>query len=149
MFHLHKKIRKMFTSFRLKYNPLTQHLTVTGRQIQVWIEVYKIITSLNRWHVLFNYYGTLRENVLILLLLYFNPFAPNAPILYPLKTLENHRVFWCFLGVEKGCIVNKWVKHQTIILQSLKMVAYQCVILQQHPQTITPAEVNKKMHIFH
>ena len=41
---------------------------------------------------------------------YFNPFAPNVPFLYPLKTSENLTVFWYFQGVEKGCIGNKWVK---------------------------------------
>ena len=40
----------------------------------------------------------------------FNPFVPNAPFLYPLKTSENLTVFWCFQGVEKGCIGNEWVK---------------------------------------
>ena len=39
-----------------------------------------------------------------------NPFVLNAPLFYPLKTSENHKVFWCFQGVEKGSIVNKWVK---------------------------------------
>ena len=39
-----------------------------------------------------------------------NPFVPNAPFLYSLKTLENRKVFWCFQEVEKGCIGNKWVK---------------------------------------
>ena len=39
----------------------------------------------------------------------FNPFVPNAPFLYPLKTLENRKVFWCFQGVEKGCMKNEWV----------------------------------------
>ena len=24
-----------------------------------------------------------------------NPFVPNAPFLYPLKTPENRKVFWC------------------------------------------------------
>ena len=38
-----------------------------------------------------------------------NPFAPNVPFLYPLKTSEYRKVFWCFQGVEKGCIGNKWV----------------------------------------
>ena len=38
-----------------------------------------------------------------------NPFVPNAPFLYLLKTLENRKVFWCFRGVEKGCIGNEWV----------------------------------------
>ena len=33
----------------------------------------------------------------------FNPFVPNAPFLYPLKTSEN----LCFQGVEKGCVGNK------------------------------------------
>ena len=39
-----------------------------------------------------------------------NPFVPNAPFLYPLKTSENLTVFWCFQEVEKGCIGNEWVK---------------------------------------
>ena len=30
--------------------------------------------------------------------IYFNPFVPNAPFLYPLKTSENRKVFWCFQG---------------------------------------------------
>ena len=34
----------------------------------------------------------------------FNPFIPNAPFLYPLKTSEN------FMERVKGCIGNKWVK---------------------------------------
>ena len=42
--------------------------------------------------------------------LHTNPFVPNAPFLYPLKTSENLKVFWCFQGVEKRCIGNKWVK---------------------------------------
>ena len=41
--------------------------------------------------------------------LLFNPFVPNAPFLYPLKTSENCKVFWCFQGVKKRSIGNKWV----------------------------------------
>ena len=37
-------------------------------------------------------------------------FVPNAPFLYLLKTSEKLTVFWCFQGVEKGCIGNEWVK---------------------------------------
>ena len=37
----------------------------------------------------------------------FNPFIPNALFHYPLKTSENLTLFWCFQGVEKGCIVNQ------------------------------------------
>ena len=40
---------------------------------------------------------------------YINPFFPNAPFLYLQKTSENFTVFWCFQGVEKGCIENEWV----------------------------------------
>ena len=40
---------------------------------------------------------------------FFNPFVPNAPILYPLKISENRKAFWCFQGVQKGCIGSKWI----------------------------------------
>ena len=36
-------------------------------------------------------------------------FVANAPFLYPLKTSENCKVFWCFHEVEKGDIGNKRV----------------------------------------
>ena len=39
----------------------------------------------------------------------FNAFVPNAPFLYSLKTSESRKISWCFQGVEKGCIRNKWV----------------------------------------
>ena len=38
-----------------------------------------------------------------------NPFVPNAPFLYLLKTSENRKFFWYFQGLEKGCIGNEWV----------------------------------------
>ena len=38
-----------------------------------------------------------------------NPFISNTPFFYPLKTSESLAVFWCFQGVEKGCIGNEWV----------------------------------------
>ena len=40
----------------------------------------------------------------IILFSAFNPVAPNAPFLYPLKTSENCKVFWYYQAVEKGCI---------------------------------------------
>ena len=43
-----------------------------------------------------------------------NPFVPSAPFLYPLKTSEKRKVFWCFQGVEKGYIGKKWVKWANI-----------------------------------
>ena len=36
-----------------------------------------------------------------------NPFVPNAPFLYPLKTSENLTAFCCFQCVEEGCIKNE------------------------------------------
>ena len=42
----------------------------------------------------------------------FNPFVPNAPFLCPLKKSENLKVFWCFEGIEKGCIGDKWIKNE-------------------------------------
>ena len=53
------------------------------------------------------YYKVLNQNHL--LNLGFNPFAPNAPFPYPLTPSETLTIFWCFQGVEKGCIGNEWV----------------------------------------
>ena len=39
-----------------------------------------------------------------------NLLVPSAPFLYPLKTSGNRKVFWCFQGLEKGCIENIWAK---------------------------------------
>ena len=49
----------------------------------------------------------------------FNPFFPNAPFLYAQKTSKNHKAFWCFQEVEKGCIGNNCVKELKL---SLKIV---------------------------
>ena len=40
-----------------------------------------------------------------------NPFVPNAPFLYPLKTSEN--LSENLQGEEKGCVGNKWVNSLT------------------------------------
>ena len=39
----------------------------------------------------------------------FNPFVPNAPFLYPMKTSENGKVFRCLQGLEKGQTGKKWI----------------------------------------
>ena len=44
----------------------------------------------------------------------FNPLAPNLPFLYPLKISEILTVFWCFQGVEKGCIGKELVNTQLL-----------------------------------
>ena len=38
------------------------------------------------------------------------------PFSSPLKTSENRKVFWCFQGVEKGSIGNKWVKVEAVAI---------------------------------
>ena len=55
---------------------------------------------------------------------FFNPFVANAPFLYHLKASENSTVFWCFQGVEKGCIGNEWVNMKVVI----EIVIFQTLI---------------------
>ena len=43
-------------------------------------------------------------------LFHINPFVPNIPFLYPLKTSENRKAFWYFQWLEKRCLWNKWIK---------------------------------------
>ena len=38
-----------------------------------------------------------------------NPFFPNAPFLYHLKTSANLTIFWCFQAAKKGCNGNELV----------------------------------------
>ena len=45
---------------------------------------------------------------------YFNSFVPNALFLFPLKTPENRKVFWCFQGIEKGRVGNELVNMQPV-----------------------------------
>ena len=44
----------------------------------------------------------------------FNPFVPNPPFLYSLKTSENLTVYGYFQGVEKGSFGSKWVKSKEL-----------------------------------
>ena len=74
----------------------------------------------------------LKENSIFML----NPFAHNAPFLYPLKTLENVTAFWCFQGLEKGCIGNKWVKAMIIGKKEFKC-------MEKKYQTCTAWKVSK------
>ena len=61
------------------------------------------------------------ENYVIILLRShhnLHPFVPYAPFLYPLKTSENRKNFWCFLGLEKGCTGNEWVESINLKLRT-------------------------------
>ena len=52
-----------------------------------------------------------------------NPFVPNAPFLYPLKTSENRKVKKGCIGsremVKKGCIEKEWVNSNISIQDCL------------------------------
>ena len=76
-----------------------------------------LFTNRSAVHVFSNCYlmsQTLSVKYDIFLLI--NPFVPNAPFLYPLKTSENGKAFWCFQEIEKGCTGNKWVSNTSISL---------------------------------
>ena len=49
-----------------------------------------------------------------------NPFVPNTPFLYARTTSENLAVFWCFQGVEKGCIGNEWFKQKNYVAEVIQ-----------------------------
>ena len=71
-----------------------------------------------------------------------NPFVPNAPFLYSLKTSEKRKVFWCFERVEKGCIGSKWVKVifwvvVTIIFKALEELKFTTIFKRWHSQKST------------
>ena len=58
-----------------------------------------------------------------------NAFVPNAPFLLPLKTSENLTVFWCFQGVEKGCIGNELAKSVLVVWYTLPIyLFFRCIV---------------------
>ena len=70
---------------------------------------------------------------------WFNPFIPNAPSLYPLKTSENRKVFLCFQEVDKRYIGNKWVKN-SVSSNLLKDITKPMVALRMDEFVLTPKE---------
>ena len=67
-----------------------------------------------KWEGLLMFSGSIGKGILTrngLIVMFYNAkqFVRNALFLYPLKTLENLTVFWCFQGVEKECIGNELV----------------------------------------
>ena len=63
------------------------------------------------------------------------PFVPDAPSLYPLKISENRKVFWCFKGVEKGCIRNKWVHICDALRKKVKLLQKYVRLTQTSQET--------------
>ena len=67
----------------------------------------------------------------------FNPFVPNTIFLYTLKTSGNLTGFWCFQGLEKGCIGNEWADKVTGLVTSTSL-------LQDIFRCLPPRTCNKK-----
>ena len=93
----------------------------TGKYCPEELRIRTLFTQwLSWWYPFFlyldNFINTMKVRlssavpILFLALSGINPSAPNAPFLYPLKSSENLKVFWCFQGVEKECIGKKWDK---------------------------------------
>ena len=61
---------------------------------------------------------TLYKGIILVLSGGINPFVLNSLFLYPLETSENPKRFWCFRGVVKGCIRNKWVNATCCIVKA-------------------------------
>ena len=63
-----------------------------------------------RLEFLFIFWSGFTSFIILLLLTILTHLFPKNPFSTPWK--QNCRVFWCFHGVEKGCIGNKWVNHR-------------------------------------
>lgn len=71
---------------------------------------YKALHLACLWGVLAKFLKSLfsfeicKQNKNFLNFKFIYPFVRNIPSLYPLKTLEHRKVFWCFQGVKKDAL---------------------------------------------
>ena len=65
-------------------------------------------------------FGLIVNKKINCLLIYLFPMHPCSP----LKISENRKVFWCFQGVGKGCIGNKWVNKKKLTINYLLRNCY-------------------------
>ena len=70
-------------------------------------------------------------------LICFIPFVPKALFPCHLKTSENLTVFWCFQGIENGCIGNKWVKVLKTSAPIKKKVVKYALLLELQSKVVT------------
>ena len=94
-----------FSWFSVLFDVVDDSLTYNKRQYHL---IY-YSTKENRLWTWSHFNNELRGNTYVNFKEFLNPFFLSAPFLYPLKTSQNPKVFWCFLGVEKGSTGNKWV----------------------------------------
>ena len=106
-------------------NPLSPHPTIKMPRMKIFKTSFRkllILSKFWKWRIwqgvgwgssCLRHYDALRTKIDI----WFapNPFVPNSPFLYPLKTLEKLYGFLMFSGVEKGCIGNKWANNSTVL----------------------------------
>ena len=88
--------------------------------IEIWIPLqvfFKDFVSVSIKHIFQNISEWFLTPLHLLKLIHLFPMHPFSS---PLKISENLTVFWCFQGVEKGCIRNKWVNR--IYVNSIKVV---------------------------
>ena len=89
-------------------------------------ETFKCFWRISRWCFSSKLALFLRKLLNTAFLAWINPFVPNAPFLYSLKTLENLKIFSCFQVIENGWIGKEQVKDFLIKPWWIFVIAYNC-----------------------
>ena len=87
------------------------------------------------------------NHCLDLLLRLFNPFVPNAPFLYSLKT-ENHKFFWCFQEVEKGALEQDGLRNTLLFLETYARLHLLQTFAQPFPEKNHKSELKGIIILF-
>ena len=128
------------SSVMLEGKGAERHLFIASKNLRKWVRSGRLNVFLF-WlsqlkgliklsHTYCPIYRTLKGTlILVAWINFFNPFFPSATFPYALKTSENRKVF-CFKGVEKGCIGNKWVNRfwTAVINQALNSWWLNCFL---------------------
>ena len=103
------------------------HLLDWWRHKLADIKLYwKNITNWNTNSLLFSLYS--KEISVYRINCSVKPFVPNALFLYRLKISEYVTVSWCFQGLGKGCIKNKWINPTSTHCKSQRFSLYLTVV---------------------
>ena len=94
--------------FATEFLPLSSCWFVVELFISKGLLVNLLLIFLAYWNVLKR---TCKHHLYIKPLLFL---THSFRMHYSLIASENFTVFWCFLGVEKGCIGNEWVNKTTL-----------------------------------
>ena len=85
-------------------------------------------------------------NCFQLVIISINPFVPNSPFLYPLKTSENRKVFRCLQGVKKGCIGNERINSGNSNSECLRPILEAVLSWAKLKVTVNPARHGTARH---